>query len=353
MPASKTTTFDTSGQNAVSNTASTIKEKLFSIPTKIASAIGITVSGQDKLNTFTTSLQTAVSRIQEYARQKAKSGLVNGTAHAFGTAFSKGSALAHGDWSLRSNQTALVGELGREIVVRNGKWFSVGDNGAEFTSLRKGDIVFNNRQADELLSKGYVTSGGGRGRAYVEGTAYSSGSGKFYGGAAKLTSTSSSGKASTNRVNQAVNSAAQATTDFLDSLSSYFDFVEIRMSRLKSDTQRAISAIETAVGLENTQQANADALAKTQKEIEYAQEAYQRYLSQANWVAQQTGLSAAYQSYVQNGRTDIVKFPENEQKAIDAYKEYWDKAEEVLDTIAELQEQEKELALRKRLITRT
>lgn len=69
----------------------------------------------------------------------------NGTAHAQGTAFSRGSvtfgnAYAGGKWGLPKNQTALTGELGTEIVVRDGNWFTVGDDGAEFVNLKKGDI---------------------------------------------------------------------------------------------------------------------------------------------------------------------------------------------------------------------
>lgn len=64
---------------------------------------------------------------------------VNGTAHVNGTAF------AHGDWSIKDSGTALVGELGQETVVRNGKFFTIGDNGAEFFNYKKGDIIFNHK----------------------------------------------------------------------------------------------------------------------------------------------------------------------------------------------------------------
>ena len=65
---------------------------------------------------------------------------VNGTAHAQGTAFVRGSAYAGGKWGLPNDQTALTGELGTEIIVRDGNWFTVGDDGAEFVNLKKGDI---------------------------------------------------------------------------------------------------------------------------------------------------------------------------------------------------------------------
>ena len=61
----------------------------------------------------------------------------------------------------------MVGELGREIIVRGNSWFTVGDNGAEFTKIRKGDIVFNHVQTRSLLENGKINS---RGKAMAEGT---------------------------------------------------------------------------------------------------------------------------------------------------------------------------------------
>ena len=93
-----------------------------------------------------------------------------------------GTAHASGDWSLKQDETALTGELGREIVVRNGRFFTIGDNGAEFTKLKKGDIIFNHRQTEDLLSRGYVTGRGKLigGNAHIDGTAYAYWRGNFY-----------------------------------------------------------------------------------------------------------------------------------------------------------------------------
>lgn len=78
---------------------------------------------------------TTIETIEKHTKAGA-----NGTAHVNGTAFSRGSAYAGGNWGLPKNQTALTGELGTEIVVRDGNWFTVGDDGAEFVNLQKGDI---------------------------------------------------------------------------------------------------------------------------------------------------------------------------------------------------------------------
>lgn len=49
---------------------------------------------------------------------------------------------------------SLVGELGRELVVNpyTGKWYTVGDHGAEFVDLPKNAIVFNHKQTEQLLN---------------------------------------------------------------------------------------------------------------------------------------------------------------------------------------------------------
>lgn len=64
---------------------------------------------------------------------------VDGTAHVNGTAFKRGS------WGTKDSGTALVGELGQETVVRDGRFFTIGDNGAEFFNYKKGDIIFNHK----------------------------------------------------------------------------------------------------------------------------------------------------------------------------------------------------------------
>ena len=77
----------------------------------------------------------------------------------------------------------LVGEIGNELVVNphTGKWYTVGDNGAEFVNLPHGAIVFNHEKTQRLLKNGFV---GGYGDALVRGNAMDAGSpgvGSFVG----------------------------------------------------------------------------------------------------------------------------------------------------------------------------
>jgi len=80
----------------------------------------------------------------------------------------QGSAFSQGSWGIGYTGKSLVGELGRELVVRGSRYFTVGDNGAEFVPLKSNDIIFNHRQTESLLNNGRITS---RGKAYATGSA--------------------------------------------------------------------------------------------------------------------------------------------------------------------------------------
>lgn len=53
----------------------------------------------------------------------------------------------------------LMGELGPELVVSNGRYFIAGENGAEFVNLADDAIVFNHLQTEDLLKKGNAGRG--------------------------------------------------------------------------------------------------------------------------------------------------------------------------------------------------
>lgn len=90
-----------------------------------------------------------------------------------GNAHYEGTAEVTGDWGVKKGGTTLVGELGQELIVfPNGRFKTVGDNGAEFVDIPANSIVFNHLQTKELLSKGNIV---GRGRALASGTALANG----------------------------------------------------------------------------------------------------------------------------------------------------------------------------------
>lgn len=80
-------------------------------------------------------------------------------------------AHANGVLGSANNHTALVGELGAELRVRDGKAELIGVNGAEFVDVKKDDIIFNPTQTNELLKQGSINDRGVLiGKSYNEGT---------------------------------------------------------------------------------------------------------------------------------------------------------------------------------------
>ena len=86
---------------------------------------------------------------------------IGGGAGVDGTAFASGTL-----GKVSDNGVALGGELGREMVVRDGRFFTVGDNGAELFHHKKGDIIFNHKQTQDILENGHTNS---RGKAFAGG----------------------------------------------------------------------------------------------------------------------------------------------------------------------------------------
>lgn len=88
----------------------------------------------------------------------------------YGSAHVAGTANVQGNWGIREAGKSLVGEEGQELWVHRGtgKFETVGDRGAEFINVQKGDLIFNHEQTKQLLRDGHISS---RGKAYANGTA--------------------------------------------------------------------------------------------------------------------------------------------------------------------------------------
>lgn len=264
---------------------------------------------------------------------------VNGTAHVNGSAYSsgttitrRGSAFAKGNWGLKHNvSSALVGELGPEIVVRNGKWMTVGENGAEFVGgLRKGDIIFNHKQSEELLEKGYVTSGGGRGRAFASGTAFSNGYGDYdnpWSGPASSSSSSS---------NYSPNSSSNQAAKDAEETAEKLDWIEVLLQRIQRDIDnldKTASATFKSWTERNT--ALSKEISKVNEEIKYQLEGYERYLQEAESI----GLDPEYAEKVRAGLIDIESIEdEGLREQISEYQDWYEKALACSDAVQDLQQ---------------
>lgn len=281
----------------------------------------------------------------------------NGTAHYQGSAHVMGSSYASGNWGVKKNETALVGELGTEVLVRHGKYTTLGDNGAEFVNLRAGDIIFNHKQSEELFKYGHVTSGGGRARVvgqnYANGTAYSAGTwtmgnvgnGNVKGSGSstkKATPTKSSGtsKARSSSGSNTKSNSNSKSSESAEKSEELLDWIETLLSRASRLTELATSAVDRAVGLANKQNALVDAVTKTQNEITTNQNAANKYFAQANSL----GLAPGYVDKIKNGTLDIESITDDNLKdKISKYKDYYEKGLSAQDKVLDLQDKLNEL----------
>ena len=273
-------------------------------------------------------------------------GGANGTAHADGTA-NTGKAFKQGKWGTEESGTALMGELGPEIIVRGDKWFTVGDNGAGFYQYKKGDIIFNHLQSEELLKNGYVTSNGGRGRAFVEGTSVSGGGGfaKPWGGGSSSSGTTtvvnnttnnynygSSAKSSSSSKGSSSSKAKKEADEFKESL----DLIEIMIDRI----ERAIDSLDRTASssfrsFSDRNNALTQQMQKVREEMSLQQQAYERYLQQAY----NSGLSNDWVNRIINGEINVELITdENLKDQIDDFQEWYEKALDAKDSFEDLNE---------------
>lgn len=275
-----------------------------------------------------------------------KIGFASGTAHADGTFMNMWDnyrAYSYGrDWSLHRDENALVNELGTESIVRDGRWFPI-PGGAHIHQLKKGDIIFSAKQTEELIRTGRISSGGGHGRvAMATGTAFNMLNLSAYdsgtGGSRRPGSSSGSSYSKntynySNPTKSSTNNNYNSVDDFLES----FDFIEIAIARIHEAIDRikvvADSAYKT---LTKRNEALADEIVYTTKEINIQQQAYERYLKEANSV----GLNDVWASKVRNGAIDISAITDEDlADKIKKYQDFYEKAIECKDAVAELREE--------------
>ena len=285
----------------------------------------------------------------------------NGIVGVDGTAHVQGTAHATGSWGAPKTETALVGELGPEMLVRNGRWTTIGDNGAEFTQVKKGDIIFNHKQTQDLLSKGYVTGRGKlHGGAFASGTAYPIGSGNFAsydidGGGyteydvndnvvERFKDTSSS----ISRAANSLSSASDNVSDSADEFREVFDWIEVRLEEINESINLRSAELENQIGYQNQNKTVDKIIDLNQKLYDNLIAGSNRYYSYAEKLL--TKVPEEYRKAAQDGTIAIEEFVgEADQKTLEAIQEYreWvqkgdeaaQRAEETLTEISNLAKQ--------------
>ena len=267
-------------------------------------------------------------------------GAADGTAHVSGTAYSGGS------WGAPNTGTALTGELGPEMVVRNGRWFTVGENGAEFTQIKRGDIIFNHKQTESLLKNGYVTS---RGKAYASGTAYADGYGTFasyvFSGSGGYEKVNGNVVDSWGDLSGAVGDAADAADEFAETI----DWIEIRIEELDEVLGLLGAQLENTTGAARKNDLIDEIIGVNKQKYVNAlagSDYYAGYVSQYwNKIPQE------YREFANNGEIAVSDFAgeanEAVVEAINKYREYAQKAADLTQQAEETITEIRDLAIQR------
>lgn len=252
-----------------------------------------------------------------------------GNGEAQGTAHASGTAYRSGDWGAKDSGEALGGEVGTEILVRNGRFFTIGENGAEFFHYKKNDIIFNAEQSRQLLQNGKITNGRRRGVVYASGTAF------YNGGSTGTAPSRRKANIEAAVVEAAAEELANSTPDGgsnnpEDSF-KYIDRVEIFIDRI----QRKIKTLSTSIkdifslwsdrGNGITQQ-----IRNITEEIEIQKGAAKRYLEEARKQIDKYDLDPEWVKSLETGNLGFI-YLTNLDELHEGYQEYLKWYEKYLD----------------------
>lgn len=301
---------------------------------------------------------------------------VSGTAKVSGTAMANGTAKTSGDWGNKHPGKTLVGELGREMVVSGSRYWTVGNNGAEFTDIPQGAIVFNHVQTEELLSNGFTasravalasgTSPDISGKAFVSGNAMVTGgisvkqaqkSVVSGGNTAKATNATNADTKATTSHTKATEESTEATKKSMktfDLVATKLETWEKKVKKISDQiTDYITSALKTSLLKKQMKTMNYEMKANTKGELAYMKKAnsvaekYTYYNSDGGEI--NVSIPKKYQKLVQSGayRIEDMDTSTDEGKAlaeaISEYQSWYDKAQDCKQAVIDLRNEQQKL----------
>lgn len=249
----------------------------------------------------------------------------------------QGTAHATGNWGLSQDEhDSLVGELGQELVVdpKTGKYYTVGDNGAELVDLPKDAIIFNHKQTEALFKNGHINT---RGQAYVNGNAHAGTSGTIF---TRYTIPAAYGGAVPNyqgysdvlqHLDTIADTVDDASSDAKDEFEELFDWFDILTTEIDQSIDLITAKIENTVGAsaknslyQQVVDLNYGKMTALNKGIVLYSNKAQEFLNQ---------IPQAYREMAKNGAVALTDFQgEANEKVLEAiknYREWKDKAAEL------------------------
>lgn len=297
----------------------------------------------------------------------------SGKGSANGTAQVSGNAKASGDWGNKHPGKTLVGELGREMVVSGSRFYTVGNNGAEFVNIPQGAIIFNHVQTEELLSNGFTAS-----RAValasgtspdISGTAFVSGNAMVTGGisvkqaqkstvsggnTAKATNADTKVTKNHTKATKESTKAAKKSKKTLDWVSGRLKAWEKKVKKISDQiTEYISSALKTSLLKKQINTMNQEISANSKGEIAYMKKAnsvakkYTYYDSNGGEI--NVSIPKKYQKLVQSGAYRVEDMDTSTDKgkalaeAISEYQSWYEKAEDCRQAITDLRNEQQKL----------
>lgn len=262
-----------------------------------------------------------------------------------GNAHFDGAANASGTLGAEKTETSLVGELGPELRVRGNRWEMLGENGAEFADVKKGDIIFNHKQTEELIKNGHISS---RGKAFVGGTAYNgigtSGTiftkyatengygGKvpdWYGHADLLYDSAN-----------AISDAADDVSDAADEFKEVFDWFEILLEEIENNISLMNAKLENTIGISAKKGIYSEIINTEQFKLQELYEGVKLYSDYANKLLAK--VPDQYKEMAKNGAVAITNFlGEANEEVVESINNYREWAKKVSDLNQQIEETKK------------
>ena len=198
------------------------------------------------------------------------------------------------------------------------------------------------KQTEELFRNGKVTSGGGRAKALVNGTAFVSGTAYPNGTINDDPMDKVDGKSNKSNSSSSSSSSSKETKDDFEET---FDWIEIaidRMERELDNLDRTANATYKSWSERNA--ALTEEIAKTSEAIVLQQQAYAEYMKKAASV----GLSSDWIKKIQSGAIDIDTITDEDlADKVKEYKKWFEAALDAKDAIEELKQSEAELYMQR------
>ena len=261
---------------------------------------------------------------------------------------------------LRSNEEAVINEVEKEWVIRNGQILEFNGGYPTKAKLKRGDIVLNHRQVNQLEEKGYVKGShakiiGGESafsNGTIVGNAYAgkgTGGGMIVGDATTSKKKTTTKGKTTSSGDKDEKKTSKKWDDFIKKLGNIFDWIEVRLDVLSKKTERWTKLAENAVNYSTKRTNYQRAVNATIDEMNANQTAETKYLNKAKSIGKRAAGKSKSDNITQkwvdgimtklvNGTLDITKYSDKKLDVVEKMKEWYDKSQDASERFSELSE---------------